>query len=99
MTKTGNRYNPEFKKKAIARCRKAGQTIAETAKFFNISDQTLRNWINKSNDLKRGNRLRVKQLEKELKETKRRLSDMEESNQLLVKATAILAENKTKQNE
>jgi transposase len=94
LSKTGNRYTTEFKKQAIARIRHTDQSISETAKYLNISDQTLRNWIKNSNDLKRASRLRVKQLEKELKETKRRLNEMEVSNKLLVKATAILAEKK-----
>lgn len=92
MANTGNRYDTEFKKKAIIWSRQPGHTIAETAKYFDISDQTLRNWINKGHHIKRADRLRVKQLEKELKETKRRLNEVERMNQLLVKTTALCVE-------
>ena len=94
MSKKGNRYNPEFKKQVIAHSRQTGNTIAGTAKHFGISDQTLRNWINKGDDRKRMDRVKVVQLEKELAATKRRLADMELTNEILIKATAIFASNR-----
>jgi transposase-like protein len=80
--------------KVIAHCRQPGNTIASTAKYYAISDQTLRNWINKGDERKRSDRLRVLQLEKELAETKRRLANMELTNEILSKATAIIASSK-----
>lgn len=94
MSKKGNRYNVDFKKKVIAHSRQSGNTIASTAKYFDISDQTLRNWLHKNNDRKCSDRLRIVQLEKELAETKRRLADLELTNEILIKATAIFASNK-----
>lgn len=94
MSNNGNRYNNDFKKKVIAHSRQAGNTIAGTAKQFNISDQTLRNWLNQREDQRQMDRLRVMQLEKELAEAKRRLADMELTNEILIKATAIFAANK-----
>ena len=94
MSNKGNRYNHEFKKQVIAHSRQAGNTIAGTAKYFEISDQTLRNWINKSDERKRSDHTKVLQLEKELAETKRRLADMELTNEILIKATAIFAASK-----
>ena len=94
MSKKGNRYNADFKKKVIAHSRQPGNTIAGTAKLFDISDQTLRNWLNQREDQKHLDRLRLVQLEKELAEAKRRLADMELTNEILIKATAIFAANK-----
>ncbi len=94
MSKKGNRYNVEFKKKVISYVRQSGNTISSTARQFDISDQTLRNWLSKSEDRMHSDRLRVIQLEKELAETKRRLSDIELTNEILIKATAIFASNK-----
>ena len=91
MSKKGNRYSEEFKKTAIACSRQSGQTIASVAKQLEISDQTLRNWIKRSSKVKKIDRLRVMQLEKELKETKRRLAGLELTNELLIKATAVFA--------
>ena len=94
MSKNGNRYNADFKKKVIAYSRQSGNTIASTAKYFDISDQTLRNWLSQSEERKHSARMRVIQLERELAETKRRLADMELTNEILIKATAIFAANK-----
>jgi len=94
VSKKGNRYSKEFKKKVMAYCRQPGNTIASTAKHFEISDQTLRNWIKDGTELKRADRLRVIQLEKELKETKRRLAGLALANEILIKATAVFAASK-----
>jgi len=94
MSKNGNRYNSEFKRKVIAYSRQNGHTIAETAKYFDISDQTLRNWLQKGEERKGSDRLQVLRLEKELSETKRRLADLEVTNEILIKATAIFASSK-----
>lgn len=91
MSKKGNRYSPEFKRKVVSHSRQDGNTITGTAKFFSISDQTLRNWIQKSEERKKADSLRVIQLEKELAETRRRLADLELTNDILIKATAIFA--------
>lgn len=94
MANKGNRYNAEFKNKVIAHSRQAGNTIAGTAKHFDISDQTLRNWLNQREDQRQLDRVRVMQLEKKLAEAKRRLADIELTNEILIKATAIFAANK-----
>ncbi|MBP2666669.1 MAG: hypothetical protein H6Q76_1649 [Firmicutes bacterium] len=94
MSKKGNRYPEEFKKKAIAYSQQPGNTIASAAKKFEISDQTLRNWMKSMGEKKPAARLKVVQLEKELKETKRRLEGLELTNEILIKATAIFAASK-----
>ena len=94
MSKKGNRYPEEFKRKAITYSQQPGHTIASAAKEFDISDQTLRNWMKNIDEKKPAARLKVVQLEKELKETKRRLEGLELANEILIKATAIFAASK-----
>jgi len=94
VSKKGNRYPEEFKKKAITYSQHPGNTIASAAKHFEISNQTLRNWLKNDSDNKHAGRLRVVQLEKELKETKRRLEGLELANEILIKATAVFAASK-----
>lgn len=90
MARTGKRYDQEFKDQVVARCLAEGQSLGSTAKDFGVSEQTLRNWINRGKN-KSETDIRLLQLEAENRQLKRRLSDVEETNEILKKATAIFA--------
>lgn len=88
---TGKRYDEEFKDQVVGLCLKDGQSIARTAKDFGISEQTLRNWIKSRGKSKTEADARLLQLEEENRQLKRRLADLEMTNEILKKATAIFA--------
>lgn len=91
MSSKGKRYSSEFKKQVVEQALSEGHTIASTARDFGISDQTLRNWIQESQNSKCPDKIRIAQLEEELRQYKRRVIDLEDTNVILKKAAAIFA--------
>ena len=80
----GKRYSSEFKKQVVEQALSEGHTISSTARDFGIGDQTLRN-------SKIPEKVRIAELEEELRAYKRRVSDLEDTNEILKKAAAIFA--------
>lgn len=91
MSSKGKRYSSEFKKQVVEQALSVGHTIAGTARDFGIGDQTLRNWIQGSRDSKSPDKFRITELEEELRAYKRRVTDLEDTNEILKKAAAIFA--------
>lgn len=85
-------YPKEFREDvvAVARARESGVTLAQIAKDFRISDQTLTNWL-KQADIEAGFRPgQTKDEQAEVRELKRRNRLLEQENEVLRKAAAYL---------
>lgn len=67
MSSKGKRYSSEFKKQVVEQALSEGHTIAGTARDYGIGDQILRNWIQDSRDSKCPDKVRIAQLEEELR--------------------------------
>ncbi len=93
---TGKRYSPEFKKQVVARVLEEGGSVAGTAKDFGLSEQTLRNWIRETKDRQIPDKVRFAEMEAELQKSKRRIADLEQTNEILKKAAAIFATSNRK---
>ena len=86
----GKRYSSEFKKQVVEQALSEGHTISSTARDFGIGDQTLRNWIQDIQNSKIPEKVRIAELEEELRAYKRRVSDLEDTNEILKKLQPFL---------
>ncbi|MBX3196008.1 MAG: transposase [Microbacteriaceae bacterium] len=87
-------YPQEFREDvvAVARARESGVTLAQIAKDFGISDQTLTNWM-KQADIEEGRRPgQTKDEAAEVRELKRRNRLLEQENEVLRRAAAYLSQ-------
>lgn len=91
MNGKGKRYNAEFKADIVRLVKEEGRTVASIVKDFGISEQTVYNWLNKTNPPKDTDKARIAELEAELKAERKKNADLEESVAILKKATAIFA--------
>ncbi len=87
-------YPQEFREDvvAVARRRDSGVTLAQVAKDFGISDQTLTNWL-KQADIEEGRRPgQTRDEVAEVRELKRRNRLLEQENEVLRRAAAYLSQ-------
>ncbi len=96
MKNTGKRYNDEFKTDIIRLIREDNRPVSSIEKDFGVSEQTVRNWLKSCKDSKDPDKVRIAELEAELKEAKKKLIDKEMTIDILKKATAIFAQNNRK---
>lgn len=89
--KQGKRYNIEFKTDIVRLIKEEGRTVASIVKDFDISEQTVYNWLSKTKDQGNSDKARIAELEAELKAERRKTTDLEETVAILKKATAIFA--------
>ncbi len=96
MANTGKRYNQEFKTDIIRLIREEKRSIASIEKDFGVNDQTIRNWLKESKDKQDPDKVRMAELEAELKEAKKKIADHEVTIDILKKATSIFAQSNRK---
>jgi len=92
----GNRYTEEFKADAIRLVREGNRSALSVAKDLGINPQTLRNWLGEDKKRQNPDKLRIAELEAELKAKDRKIADLEMTNEILKKATAIFATSNRK---
>lgn len=91
MAKTEKRYNKEFKDGVVHLVLDNGRSVASVAKDLGISEQTVYRWLDQQKTRQRPDKVRIIELEAELKAANRRVVDLEETVTILKKATAIFA--------
>jgi transposase len=96
MASNGQRYTEEFKADTIRMIKEGGRSVNSVAKDLGVNPQTVRNWLGKYKSSQDPDKLRIAQLEAELKAERRKSADLEESVAILKKATAIFAINNRK---
>lgn len=96
MSNTGKRYDAEFKSDAIKMVREGGRSIARVSKDLGIGEQTLRNWLEKDPKSQQSDKAKIMELEAALRAEKRRTADLEETVDILKKATAFFVTNNRK---
>lgn len=89
--KQSKRYNAEFKADIVRLVKEEGRTVTSIVKDFDISEQTVYNWLSKAKDQENPEKVRIAELEAELKAERRKTADLEETVAILKKATAIFA--------
>lgn len=95
MSDTGKRYDAEFKASAVKMVRE-GRSIARVARDIGIGEQTLRNWLADDKKSKTSDTARIMELEAQARADKRRIADLEETVDILKKATAFFAKDNRK---
>ncbi|WHH56922.1 transposase [Petroclostridium sp. X23] len=93
---TGNRYSKEFKEDAIRLVKEEGRSSISVAKDLGVNPQTLRNWLKEYTDSQDPQKTRIAELEAELREKKKRIADLEMTNDILKKAAAIFVKDNQK---
>lgn len=94
MTKRTRRtYSPEFKLEAAQLVTEQGYSVTETAAAMNISKSAMDKWVRQLKQEQRGITPKASPLtpeQIELRELRKRIADLEEHNEILKKATALL---------
>lgn len=96
MRNTGKRYNDEFKADIVRLVREEKRSVASIEKDFGVNDQTIRNWLKESKDKQNPDKVKIAELEAELKEAKKKVADHEVTIDILKKATSIFAQSNRK---
>lgn len=92
----GKRYDDQFKTEAIRMVKEEGRSVAGVAKDLGINDQTLRNWIDKEDKKQDPTESKIIELEHQLREKQKKIDDLEDTVDILKKATAIFAQSNRK---
>ena len=87
-------YPQEFREDvvAVARARESGVTLAQIAKDFGISDQTLTNWLKQADIEEDRAPGQTREEAAQVRELKRRNRLLEQENEVLRKAAAYLSQ-------
>lgn len=91
MAETGKWYNKEFKDGVVRMVEDNGRSVTSVAKDLGISEQTIYRWLDQHKARQNPDKVRIMELEAELKAANRRVADLEETVTILKKATAIFA--------
>jgi transposase len=96
MASKGTRYDKEFKSDITRLIMEENQSIAKVAKDFGISDQAIRVWIKAAEEKQNPEKNRIAELEAQLKEEKRKNSNLEQTVDILKKSVAIFIQDNQK---
>ena len=92
MSNQGKRYNKEFRLETVQLIEDRGRSVSSVAADLGVNPKTLYRWVaeyskHKGNAFPGSGRLRPQ--DEEVRQLKRRITDLEEENAILKKATAI----------
>ena len=96
MRNNGKRYTAEFKADIVRLVREENRPVSSIVKDFGVNGQTIRNWLKETKDKQDPDKVRIAELEAELKEAKKKVADQELTIDILKKATAIFVQNNRK---
>ncbi len=91
--RTRRTYSPEFKLEAAQLVTEQGYSVTEAAKAMNVSKSAMDKWVRQLKQEQRGITPKASPLtpeQIELRELRKRIADLEEHNEILKKATALL---------
>nr|AHA59171.1 transposase [Photobacterium gaetbulicola Gung47] len=94
MTKRSRRtFSPEFKLEAAQLVLDQGYSVAEAAKAMNVGKSTMDKWVRQLKEERQGVSPKASPMTQEqieIRELKKKLARLEEHNEILKKATALL---------
>lgn len=100
MTKRTRRtFSPEFKLEAAQLVTDQGYTVVEAAKAMNVSKSAMDKWVRQLKQEKQGVTPKASPLtpeQIEIRELKKRIAELEEHNEIIKKATALLMSDSLK---
>jgi transposase len=92
----GNRYSEEFKQGAIKLVLENKQNIAEVCRNLGVSRNALERWLAAEADSHDDDKIRMHQMEGEIKQLRREKEDLEDTVEILKKAAAIFSQSQRK---
>lgn len=92
MTNNGGKYNKEFKTDTVKLVVEKGRSVPSLSKDLGVSEKTIYAWVaayrKDLNNAFPGSG-KLKPIDEEMRQMKRRMADLEEENAILKKAAAI----------
>jgi transposase len=92
MGKTTNRYEEDFKEGAVALVIEKKQSISKVAKDLDISEPSLRRWVQIATEPEASASKKISDLEAEVKKLKKDLENANETVSILKKSVRIFVE-------
>ena len=92
----GNRYSEEFKQGAVKLVLENKQSIAEACRNLGVSRNAIERWLAAKADSHDDDKVRLRQLEVENRQLRKEKEDLEDTVEILKKATAILSQSQRK---
>ena len=92
----GNRYSEEFKQGAIKLVLENKQSVAEVCRNLGVSRNALERWLAAEADSHDDDKIRMHQMEAEIKQLRREKEDLEDTVEILKKAAAIFSQSQRK---
>lgn len=94
MNKPGKRYNEDFKADIIRLIREEKHSVSDVVKDFGVNNQIVRNWPKKIKDNQDPDKVKITELEAEIRTKNKKIADQEEPIDILRKVTSIFAQIK-----
>ena len=92
----GNRYSKEFKQGAIKLVLENKKSVAEVCRNLGISRNALERWLAAEADSHDDDKIRMHQMEAEIKQLRMEKEDLEDTVEILKKAAAIFSQSQRK---
>ena len=92
----GNRYSEEFKQSAVKLVSDNKQSIAEACRNLGVSRGAMERWLAAEADSHDTEKVRLKQLEEEVRQLRKDKADLEDTVEILKKAAAIFSQSQRK---
>jgi len=92
----GKRYNEEFREGAIKLVLEKKQSIAQVCRNLGVSRGTMERWLAAEANSHDADKVRMKQLEDEIRQLRKEKADLEDTVDILKKAAAIFSQNQRK---
>ena len=92
----GNRYSEEFKQGAIKLVLENKQSVAEVCRNLGVSRNALERWLAAETDSHDDDKIRMHQMEAEIKQLRKEKEDLEDTVEILKKAAAIFSQSQRK---
>ena len=89
----GKRYDEEFRQGAVKLILENKQSIAEACRNLGVSRGTMERWLAAEADSHDAEKVRLRQLEEENRQLRKEKADLEDTVEILKKATAIFSQS------
>jgi len=96
MSRNGKRYNQQFKEEILRLVYDENRSLPSISKDFGVNEQTIRNWLKQNTERQDPIKVRIAELEAELRAKDKRIADQELTIDILKKATAIFVQSNRK---
>ncbi|GHU70121.1 hypothetical protein FACS1894184_15130 [Clostridia bacterium] len=80
-----SRYSEEFRESAVQLVLEKGKSVQQVAKELGVHVKTLKDWVEWHEKSQRGDALRIQELEREVKQLKKKLCESQEAVDILKK--------------